>query len=181
MLLDGLPVDLRRQGLAEAYKAGQVGDPSLASLIGRDGIEARTDEVVRRSLAVKKDLVDRDPRDVGDRMHLNLGHTIGHAVEYSSASSHGESVSLGLVAAARISQALAGFDDSETVIDALRGLDLPISITGLDRDEVRALVGKDKKRDSAGVRMVLLREIGQPFVTHVDDHAIDIGLAAVGI
>jgi 3-dehydroquinate synthase len=178
-VLDRLPPELVREGLAEAYKAGLVGDPVLADLLRRGQVS--TADVVLRALGVKKALVDRDPLDRGDRVLLNFGHTIGHAVEYASTLSHGESVSLGMVAATRISEERVGFGDREVVLETIDALGLPLAATGLDGARVRDLIGHDKKRDSRGVRMVLLRAIGDPVVTHVTDADLDLGLAAIGL
>jgi 3-dehydroquinate synthase len=178
-VLDALPPELVREGLAEAYKAGLVGDRSLAELLSAAG-PPPTEEVVLRALAVKKALVDRDPSDIGDRAFLNFGHTIGHAIEYASTLSHGESVALGMVAAVRISQE-HGFTEGDQVVGTIARLGLPVTSPGVDRARVWDLIGRDKKRDGAGVRMVLLRQIADPFVTHVAESDLDMGLAAIGV
>lgn len=180
-VLEALPAYLVSEGMAEAYKAGLIGDPDLARLIEVSGLRAPTGEVVSRSLAVKASLVDRDPRDRGERAYLNFGHTIGHAIEFASTLSHGESVSLGMTAACRVSAQRLGFEGSERVEGALAGLGLPVAIEGLDRKRVVDLVGRDKKRDKAGVRMVLLREVGRPVIEHVDRSDIELALDAIGV
>jgi 3-dehydroquinate synthase len=181
LLLEQLPTGLIREGLAEAYKAGLVGNPELASLITREGMSAPIDEVVSHALAVKTRLVDLDPLDRGVRALLNFGHTIGHAVEYASPLSHGESVSLGMVAASRVSERRAGFHHHRQLTETLQGLGLPIVVEGLDRARVLDLVRQDKKRDGEGSRMVLLRSIGDAFVTSVDADDLEIALSAIGV
>jgi 3-dehydroquinate synthase len=176
-----LPSSLVREGLAEAYKAGLVGDPALARLLAERGHEAPVTEVVSRALAVKAGLVSTDPTDRAERAFLNFGHTLGHAVEFASTLSHGESVAVGMVAASRISEARAGFGAADVVVATLTGLGLPTSVRGLDRSRVRDLVRLDKKRDQGGDRMVLLRDIGDPFVASVDEADVDLGLSSIGL
>jgi 3-dehydroquinate synthase len=178
--LGRLPTYLLREGMAEAYKAGLLGDRALAALIAEKGARAPLADVVTRAIRVKADIVERDPHEQGDRAFLNLGHTIGHAIEYASSLSHGESVSLGLVAAMRISEKLLGFPRAQEVAATLEAIGLPIEVRGLELARVLDLLGHDKKRDSGGARMVLLADIEEPVLTHVDPADIELGLAAIG-
>lgn len=179
--LAGLPQGLLREGMAEALKVGMVGDPELADLLSLHRLSAPIDEVVTRAVTVKARLVEEDPRDQGVRQHLNFGHTIGHALEYASTLTHGEAVSLGMVAAAAVSEKLYGFDGTERLIDTLIGLGLPVAVEGIDRQRVFDLVRLDKKRDGDSLRMVLLEEIGRPVVVPVETEHVEQGLAAIGI
>lgn len=178
--LSQLPGYLIREGMAEAYKAGLIGDESLASLIATSGLEASIETVVEKAIKVKANFVDQDVHEDGVRAYLNFGHTIGHAIEYASSLSHGASVGLGMVAAVRISEKLAGFESSQEVIDAIAGLGLPTRAEGLELARVLDLLGHDKKRDSEGLRMVLLSAICQPYLTHVDRSDLELGLTAIG-
>ncbi len=180
-VLAGLPTALLREGMAEALKSGLIGDPGLVTLLSTQGAEAPLAEVVSKALQVKTRLVASDPYDRGERAFLNFGHTIGHAIEFASPLSHGESVGLGMVAASRISEARTGFASVGTVIDTLALLGLPVEVTGLDRNRIGDLVRRDKKRDGSGLRMVLLEEVGRPVLTHVGEDEIELGLSAVGI
>lgn len=178
--LSHLPSYLIREGMAEAYKAGLIGDASLAELIAEEGLEAPLKTIVDKAIRVKATIVDRDIREKGDRAFLNFGHTIGHAIEFASSLSHGESVALGMVAAVRVSEKLAGFKDAEAVTEAIVGLDLPTHVEGLELARVLDLLSRDKKRDSDGLRMVLLRAIEDPYLTHVDESDVELGLSAIG-
>jgi 3-dehydroquinate synthase len=175
-----LPGYLIREGMAEAYKAGLIGDSELVSLIASEGMHAPLDVVVERAIAVKAKFVGADVTEQGVRAHLNFGHTIGHAVEYASALSHGESVGLGMVAAAAISEKLVGFSGTKMIEETVDALGLPTRVDGLELARVLDLLAMDKKRDAGGLRMVLLREVGQPVLVHVDETDIEIGLAAIG-
>jgi 3-dehydroquinate synthetase len=180
-ILGRLPSSLRREGLAEALKAGLVGDPGLFELLARDGEQAPLEEVVTRAAAVKAKVVGEDERELGVRAVLNFGHTIGHAIEFASPLSHGQCVAVGMVAAAHISERRLGFPGLRPMVDAIAGLGLPVEVDGLDRARVEDLLRHDKKRDATGLRMVLLRAIGEPVIEHVDDRDLDVGLGAVGL
>lgn len=179
--LGRLPAFLIREGMAEAYKAGLIGDPELAELIGESAMAAPLDQVVERAVRVKARIVDADTTEQGVRAFLNFGHTIGHAIEYASALSHGESVGLGMVGAAAVSAKLVGFTEMESVVSAVSHLGLPVRVDGLELARVLDLLNRDKKRDSVGLRMVLLEEIGQATLVHVDEASVDLGLAAIGL
>jgi 3-dehydroquinate synthase len=179
--MESLPVNLRREGLAEALKAGLVGDIELFDLLAREGEHASLEEVVLRAAAVKARVVGADERESGLRAVLNFGHTIGHAIEFASPLSHGECVAVGMVGAGRISELRLGFVEMSRMVKAIGGLGLPTEVDGLDRARVEDLLRHDKKRDARGLRMVLLRRLADPVVQHVDDQDIAAGLAAVGL
>jgi 3-dehydroquinate synthase len=180
-VLEGLPKSLLREGFAEAVKTGLVGDPGLFELLENQGWGTPLEQVVEKSVAVKRRIVGADERENGVRAYLNFGHTLGHAIEFASTLSHGDSVGLGMIAACRISQTKRGFGDSARVRSTLSSLGVPTEITGQDRARIKDLLRHDKKRDGTGLRMVLLERVGQPVLTHVDDDDIDVGLTAIGL
>ncbi|HEU4318822.1 MAG TPA: 3-dehydroquinate synthase family protein [Acidimicrobiia bacterium] len=178
--LRALPTFLIREGMAEVYKAGLLGDRTLAGIINDTGLSAPMEEVVERAVRVKASYVDADETETGVRAHLNFGHTIGHGIEYASALSHGESVGLGMIAAAAISEKLLGFTHTETVTSTIETMGLPTKADGLDLTRVLDLTGRDKKRDAGGLRMVLLEDIEAPVMRHVGQSDVEHGLAAIG-
>jgi len=180
-VLDRLPAGLRRQGAAEALKAGLVGDEALVSMLESDGLDADLEEIVNRAVAVKILIVDRDFEERGERAHLNYGHTVGHAVEVMGHMGHGDAVAIGMVAAGRASALEMGFTGEQRQRDAITGLGLPVAAPGLDRAAVLSLLYQDKKRDAGGVRMVLLEAIGRPVVSHVGSATVGAALTAVDI
>jgi shikimate kinase / 3-dehydroquinate synthase len=108
-------------------------------------------------------IVARDERDGGARQALNLGHTVGHAIEAVTGYAtyrHGEAVGLGLLAALRLS----GSDDlRDEVAELLRGRGLPVQMPEVDPDAVVMATARDKKRLGEGpVPFVLLPEPGDP-------------------
>jgi shikimate kinase/3-dehydroquinate synthase len=116
-------------------------------------------ECARTKIAIVAD----DERDSGRRAVLNLGHTVGHAIEAATAYSryrHGEAVGLGLLAALRLS----GADGLRTEVEGLLASHgLPVSLNqGISVDGVVEAIGRDKKRTSEGLGFVLLEEPGEP-------------------
>jgi shikimate kinase / 3-dehydroquinate synthase len=120
----------------------------------------------------KCEVVAADERDAGQRMVLNLGHTVGHAIEAAGGFAeyrHGEAVGLGLLAALRLSGATELRDE---VGQILRRHGLPVSMAAeVDVGDVLYALRRDKKRTTAGVGFVLLSEPGQPRTGQVLDPA----------
>lgn len=123
-----------------------------------------TEELVFACLEIKKSIVENDERDRGERALLNLGHTIGHAVENLShyASSHGECVAKGLKKIIEMSKKYYGFSTEKekemTSLLSLSGADLTISFP---MEEVLTQTVHDKKREGNGTWFVLIKDIGQ--------------------
>lgn len=178
-ILDALPVHLKRHGFVEALKAGLVGDAALVDLIESDGLDADLELVVRRALAVKEAIVGRDFEESAERIYLNYGHTIGHAVEFVLGWPHGDAVAVGMVAAGRVSAELCGFVGEKRQRVIIASLGSPVVLPAVDRSEIHRLLGRDKKRDGAGLRMVLLEAVGVPKVAHVDATTVDRALDAI--
>jgi len=157
--------------LAEIVKTAIIGDADLFTLVEKhaDEIRARdagiVAEMVRRSVRVKARIVGLDEREDGLRASLNLGHTVGHALEAHAGYGrlrHGEAVSLGLIAALRIGERL-GFTDRSLVercILALRVLGLPVELSSQPLAKAVDLIGHDKKRAGSQVRFVVARSVG---------------------
>jgi 3-dehydroquinate synthetase len=160
-----------RSGLAEAVKTALIGDPELFELLDREtaGIAARDPDlltdIVRRCIRVKARIVSADPREAGLRAVLNLGHTVGHAVEAQAGFerlTHGEAVSLGMVAALRIGQRL-GHTPEDLALRTqalLEKLALPTAIEREPLTEAAELIGHDKKRAGSQGKFVFARGVG---------------------
>jgi len=139
------------------------------------------EEMVMRSCSVKKLLVEKDPTEQGDRALLNFGHTIGHAIEKAKDFQlyHGECVALGIVAAAFISwkKELLNMDEYYEIRDMFVPFYLPISVDGIDSEEILQLTKSDKKMEAGNIKFVLLKKIGKAVIdTTVSDEEI---LAAI--
>ncbi len=159
-----------RSGLAEIVKIGVIRRPGILSglrrLHGRaDAGDARVAGLIRASAKEKAWYVSRDPGDRGVRRALNFGHTVGHALEAAygyGRLTHGEAVSIGMVAALRMSVRIAGLParDAREVEDLLRSLGLPVRLPRAPGRAFWLALGRDKKRGRAGFRMVLSPAIG---------------------
>lgn len=180
-VLEQLPVELLREGAAETVKAGFIADPTIVDEYEARGVRATLERVVPAAIAVKVSTVSEDFRESGRRAILNYGHTIGHAVETATGISHGDAVAIGMVAAGRVSAMVCGFEHEARQRGIIEKIGLPVQAPPVDPDQVRVLMERDKKRDQAGVRMVLLEDFGRPVVTHVDEDLLTAGLRAVGI
>jgi shikimate kinase/3-dehydroquinate synthase len=157
--------------LAEVVKTAIIGDPELFELLETQTTavlecsSAVVEHLVRRSIAVKASIVSRDERESGLRAALNLGHTIGHALEAQGGYgrlTHGEAISLGLVAALRLGERLGETPPalSERVIALLARLGLPIDLGAEPLTAATELIGHDKKRAGSSVRFVVARGLG---------------------
>jgi len=157
-----LPQRELRAGLGEVVKAGLIADPNLFELCaqGWPVVSERLDEVVRRSMAVKVRIVQADPYERGRRTVLNLGHTLGHAVETASDYQllHGEAIAIGLVAEARLAErlGLAHNGLAKRIAACLAGLGLPTEIPAdLPPEAIIRAAMIDKKRIAGNLRFAL--------------------------
>ncbi len=136
------------------------------------------EEMIMRSCSIKKMIVEKDPLEQGDRALLNLGHTIGHAIEkYKNFELyHGECVALGIVAAAFISwkKGLLSMEEYYEIRDMFVPFYLPISIDNADAKEILRLTKSDKKMESGALQFVLLKKIGKAVIdrTVTDDEIL---------
>ncbi len=160
-----LPREELAAGFVEALKTGLLAGGALWERVRAiESLDpAELDDVVLACAHYKCEVVAADERDSGLREVLNLGHTVGHAIEAASDYSryrHGEAVGLGLLAALRLSEAPQLREEVETT---LRRHGLPVSLDpAVDVEEVLAALERDKKRTAEGVGFVLLAEPGAP-------------------
>jgi 3-dehydroquinate synthase len=172
--LSTLPDREYRSGLAEVAKYGLAVDPSILETLERriNGVRARDPEVledlVARCVRAKAETVAADERDEGPRLVLNYGHTLGHALERIDAyagRSHGEAVAVGMVFAARLSEALGIAEPGLAALHQrlLKTLGLDDSGSLVDPELVLESMRLDKKYRS-GIRFVLLESVGRATV-----------------
>ncbi len=174
-------------GFAEIMKHGLIKDDAFYTWL-IDHIYEINDrdlevlhEMLYRSNEIKKDVVEVDPYEKGERMLLNFGHTIGHAIEkYKNFElTHGECVALGCIAASFISykRELLTWEEYYEIRDIFVPFGLSMTATDIDAGEVLRLTKSDKKMANGQIRFVLLRGVGEAFVdTTVTDAEI---LAAI--
>ena len=175
-LLSTLPERELISGMAEVVKHGIIADPELFGLCsnGMDWVKNNLEYVVKQAMAVKIKIIEEDPYEKGIRATLNLGHTVGHAVELVSGFklSHGESIAIGMVAEARYAvsegRAVRGLD--EAIESTLSNLGLPTRIPeGMPREEIIRAMRVDKKKNAKSIRFALPVEIGKVELIDVND------------
>ncbi|MCI1964953.1 MAG: 3-dehydroquinate synthase [Oscillospiraceae bacterium] len=165
-----LPPLFFADGMGEAIKYGCIRNHTLFSLIARGDITAKRDiePVIASCVNIKRELVERDELDNGDRMLLNFGHTFGHALEklhgYQGLT-HGEAVGIGMVMISRCSEA-AGITEPGTadkIAGVLQAYGLPVSDRS-DPQRIAQAARLDKKSRGNSISLVLLRKIGESFL-----------------
>ena len=164
-MLATLPAAELAAGWVEVLKTALIAGGELWERVSQS-VGCEVDErTIRDCAATKLTIVAEDERDAGARQVLNLGHTVGHAIETVTGYDryrHGEAVGLGLLAALRLS----GAEDLRAQVrDLLRARDLPVTLNGaaVDAEEIVAATRRDKKRlGTGGVPFVLLFAPGEP-------------------
>jgi shikimate kinase/3-dehydroquinate synthase len=163
MVLRTLPEREFQSGMAEVIKAGVIGDVELFEMI--EAGSTAVQDIIRRSIKVKVDVVREDPYERGRRAALNLGHTIGHGIEAASQFllRHGEAIGIGMIAEAKIAErmglAQSGLSDRiEAVIDRVG---LPTRFANLETDAIVQLMRSDKKKQLGRLKFALPRAIGE--------------------
>jgi len=161
-------------GFAEIMKHGLIRDAIFYEWLLENMYEICerdlniVEEMLVRSCTVKKMIVEKDPTEQGDRALLNLGHTIGHAIEKAKNFEllHGECVALGIVAAAYISwkKELLSMDEYYEIRDMFVPFYLPITVDNIDPAEIVALTKSDKKMEGNTIKFVLLKKIGKAVI-----------------
>ena len=161
-------------GMAEVLKAGLIKDGAFYEWlidnfveIGDRELDIIT-EMVKRSCVIKKNVVEKDPTEQGERALLNLGHTIGHAIEKQMNFQylHGECVALGIVCAAYISwkKQLLSMEEYYEIRDMFVPFQLPISTYKINPDKVLEYTQNDKKMEAGKIKFVLLKKVGKAII-----------------
>jgi 3-dehydroquinate synthase len=168
-----LPDREYRSGLAEIIKYGVIYDPALFARLERQmGALLKRDATalsaaIARSCKIKADVVGQDETESGLRAILNFGHTVGHGLEAISRYGtylHGEAISIGQVAAARLSSQLLGFPEAQARrVEALldqAGLPVSVRLDRAQRAKLSQAMRLDKKVSGGEIKFVLARELG---------------------
>lgn len=168
-----LPEREFKQGTVEVFKHGLLSDPWLLAhffdpRFASDGPSDFLVEVIGRSIKVKADLVAADPLEQGPRVYLNLGHTLGHALEAHSRHrlAHGDAVAYGLLFAVLLAKQRGWSDETARVRRLLAWLK-PAPLEVASFDELLPYLYRDKKNVAGKLRFVLLPQVNQP--TLADD------------
>lgn len=161
--LDTLPLDIFTDGCAEVIKYGILYDPDLFSHLWEHRKSFDRKNVITKCVSLKRDVICCDEFDTGLRMKLNLGHTLGHAVEKCSqfGISHGRSVAIGicLVTKAAVSKQLCEDSLYTKIQNLISAFGLPCS-TDFSAEQLLHSAFSDKKRTGNTIRLIIPRQIG---------------------
>lgn len=154
-VLSTLPERHLRNGLAESIKMGLTNDRELFEIFLETSFGEKIDEVIERSLKVKRYVVQNDEKEAGLRRVLNFGHTLGHAIESTAGLEelyHGECVAIGMTY-------MCSENIRPKVIAALKNVGLPTEYKG-DREKIYEALCHDKKSEGKEITVVRCEEIG---------------------
>ena len=161
--LTSLPPEVFADGAAEAIKTGVLSDESLFSLFEDGTLTSAPADVIARCVAYKAGVVERDEKEQNERRLLNLGHTVGHAIEKCSGYSipHGHAVAAGLAIIARAAEKLGWTDEpvADRIAACLAKNGLP-SGTDYSAEDLAAAALRDKKRSGSHITIVIPKKIG---------------------
>ncbi|MGI5849428.1 MAG: 3-dehydroquinate synthase [Christensenellales bacterium] len=171
-------------GMAEMIKYAMIKDKEMLNVLENSSINAHSNklkDLIIRCLKIKRDIVSADEKDMGERMLLNFGHTIGHGIERVSATqgipiSHGHAVACGMAAitagSERAGQTKPG--TAKRIADLLKKANLPFSIDGFDKNQILKGILVDKKNVADKLNIILLKEPGCAFIYSIQKKDMDI-------
>lgn len=179
--LTSLPASEVRSGYAEVIKHGFIGDASLLEDVLHTDltqpIEAeRLADHLQKGIAIKAKVVEADEKEANVRKHLNFGHTLGHAIEAElgyGAITHGEAVAIGMQFALLLSETQSDVElPRRAFAKWMEDNHYPMQVGPLSAERLLQRMKKDKKSENATVQMVLLQEIGHPYVENIADEKL---------
>ena len=158
-------------GMGEVIKYGCIKSASLFEKLESGDVKDNLTEIITECVSIKRQVVENDEKEHGERALLNFGHTCGHAIEKLwnfETVSHGEAVAIGMVMITRAGENLGITEKGTTdrLIKVLEKNDLKISDTHTDKDIISAMNG-DKKRTGTGIKFVMINKIGSSFINPI--------------
>ncbi|WP_022666062.1 3-dehydroquinate synthase [Desulfospira joergensenii] len=173
-MLASLPKSEISNGLAEIVKHCLISDPDMLSFMEQNRQRALDldpdviSRLVADSVDIKSRVVQRDEKEADERKKLNLGHTIGHAIEKIDQKGHGRAVALGMKAAALFSmdRGYISRADVDRIVDLLEGLNLPTDLDH-DADQIIRAAARDKKKQGSDLFFVFLEALGKARVEKI--------------
>lgn len=172
--LNSLPEREYLSGMGEIIKHGLIRDKEYFYWLDENSTKIINKDyetllkMIFISCNIKRCVVENDPKEKGERAHLNFGHTIGHAIEKLKNFSllHGECVAIGIVAAAYISMQKGNITNKEyaDIIDMIQKFHLPICTDSLTAEEVLKTTLSDKKMDSGVIKFIVLDHMGAAII-----------------
>ncbi|KYH34992.1 3-dehydroquinate synthase [Clostridium tepidiprofundi DSM 19306] len=176
-LLSTLNRRFLHDGLGEVIKYGCIKDRQLFDKLLRYGTDEELlndiDEIIYSCCRIKKSIVEKDEKDIGERMILNFGHTIGHAVEkyfdYKKFT-HGEAVAIGMYNITKKSELMGITEEgsSELIKEILKKYSLPYEMPIINKEDIINIIGIDKKNQGDCINIALIRSIGDVFIKKIN-------------
>ena len=164
--LDSLSEIEMNNGIIESLKAGFLGDKEIIEMIYQDKLN-NLEEIIKKSIQVKYNILKNDLRESNERMFLNLGHTIGHLIEKDSnySISHGQAVAIGMLKGLEISE--SKFNLNSSIRDEFKSFLNKQSMKteysfNSNQSELKEIISNDKKVTSDVVKFVLIKNIQEP-------------------
>ena len=166
--LETLPDAFLCDGMGEVIKYGCIKDKKLFETLEQNDAYTIIEDIIYDCVSIKRDVVERDEKESGERMLLNFGHTLGHSLEkiYNfDGLSHGQAVAIGMVmiAAAGERAGLTEQGTSERILSLCEKYNLPTSDKA-SAEEIAKVCQSDKKASGGSVNLVLLNSIGDSFI-----------------
>jgi 3-dehydroquinate synthase len=181
-LLNTLSERVFNDGMAEVIKYAAIKDENLFyKLLSYDSLKSlmsNIEDLIYACCSIKKNLVQLDEKDLGDRMLLNFGHTIGHAIEKAfnyETFTHGEGVAMGMIAITKASE-LLGITESgslKLLTTLISKYNLQVSLPNMDEDEFFKAILLDKKNINENMNLILLKKIGSGFIKKINSKDIN--------
>lgn len=158
-------------GMGEVIKYGCIKSASLFEKLESGDVKDNLTDIITECVSIKRQVVENDEKEHGERALLNFGHTCGHAIEKLwnfETVSHGEAVAIGMVMITRAGENLGITEKGTTdrLIKVLEKNDLKISDTHTDEEIICAMNG-DKKRTGTGIKFVMINKIGSSFINPI--------------
>ncbi len=169
--LQTLPKKFFNDGMGEVIKYGCIRNRNLFERIEQENAADIVDDIIFESVSIKRDVVEHDERDTGERAILNFGHTFGHALEklnHYSGITHGEAVALGALILTEITEekGITEKGTSQRIRSLLKKYDMPTE-TEFSLSEILQATRGDKKSSGNGLSFIFLREIGTCFINKI--------------
>ena len=175
-VLQSLSRRLFNSGFGEIIKHGLIKDADYYNWLRVNATKIKDmdadalEYMIYVSCNIKREVVEKDPKEKGDRALLNYGHTLGHAIEklMNFTLYHGECVTLGMIAALRISvnRGYISQKEYEDVLDMFKLYEFPVTVSGINADDVVKVSKSDKKMDAGKIKFILLNSIGNAYIDY---------------
>lgn len=178
VFLNSLPQVEWENGFAEIIKHACIKDGAMFEELEKKSLKDYRSsqksicELIQRNAIIKTKVVQKDEFEKGERRLLNFGHTLGHALETQYELLHGQAIAIGMTYACHISEQLAGFKQTDRVVNVLEKYNLP-TYASFNKQKVFNVLKMDKKRERKEMNYVLLEKIGKGIIKSISLKQLD--------